>query len=93
MAKSHGAAGPGTVEQLAGWVVDFRASDLPQATLDQAKLLLLDTIGCGYAALGEESSHAMVKSVAEAGGAPQCTVIGAREKTSAANAVLLNGAL
>jgi 2-methylcitrate dehydratase len=93
MAKSHVAAGGGTVEKLADWSLGIRADALPQATLDQAKLLLLDTIGCGYAALGEESSHAMIGAVAEAGGAPQCTVIGAKEKTSAANAVLLNGAL
>jgi 2-methylcitrate dehydratase len=93
MAKAHVAAGPGTVEKLAAWALGIKAGDLPQATLDQAKLLLLDTIGCGYAALDEASSHAMLKCAAEAGGAPQCTVIGAKDKTSAANAVLLNGAL
>jgi 2-methylcitrate dehydratase len=93
MAKAHVATGPGTVEKLAEWTLDIRAGDLPQATLDQAKLLLLDTIGCGYAALDEESSLAMLRTAAEAGGAAQCIVIGAKDKTSAVNAVLLNGAL
>ena len=91
--KSAAPHGPGKVEQLADWTLGIRAGDLPQATIDQAKLLLLDTIGCGYAALDEESAHAVIKSMAEAGGAPQCTVIGARDKTSAINAVLLNGSL
>jgi 2-methylcitrate dehydratase len=93
MAKAHVATGLGAVEQLADWALGIKAGDLPQATLEQAKLLVLDTIGCGYAALEEESSHAMITSMAEAGGAPQCTVIGVKDKTSAANAVLLNGAL
>ena len=91
--KSAASRGPGQVEKLADWTLGIRAEDLPQATLDQAKLLLLDTIGCGYAALDEDSAHAVIKSMAEAGGTPQCTVIGAKEQTSAANAVLLNGSL
>ena len=38
---------PGVVEQLAGWVLAARAEDLAPPVVDQAKLLLLDTIGCG----------------------------------------------
>ncbi len=93
MAKHHSPQGPGTVEKLADWSLAVRTEDVPQATLNQAKLLLLDTIGCGYAALDEEASRAMIATVAEVGGAPQCTVIGGTVKTSAPGAVLLNGAL
>jgi 2-methylcitrate dehydratase len=94
MAKAHAAPkSPGAVERLADWVLALRGEDLAQATLDQAKLLLLDTIGCGYAALGEESAHAMIETMAEVGGAAQCTVIGSTTKTSAPNAVMLNGSL
>lgn len=93
MAKHHGLQGPGTVETLADWALAVRADAIADATLHQAKLLLLDTIGCGYAALGEGSSRAMIAAMAETGGAPQCTVIGSRTKTSAPAAVLLNGAL
>ena len=71
----------------------FAPEDIPEATLHQAKLLLLDTIGCGYAALDEEASRAVIATMAETGGAPQCTVIGSPTKTSAPSAVLLNGAL
>src|SRR5262245_5133928 len=93
MAKKQTLQGPGTVEKLADWALAIRAEDIPDATLHQAKLLLLDTIGCGYAALDEEASRGMIAAVAETGGAPQCTVIGGTTKTSAPGAVLLNGAL
>jgi 2-methylcitrate dehydratase PrpD len=93
MARTHASHGPGAVEALADWALSIRADAIPDATLHQAKLLLLDTIGCGYAALDEESSRAVIATMAETGGAPQCTVIGSETKTSAPSAVLLNGAL
>jgi 2-methylcitrate dehydratase PrpD len=93
MAKTHSLQGPGAVENLADWALAVRADAIPDATLQQAKLLLLDTIGCGYAALGEAAARAVIATMAETGGAPQCTVIGSKTKTSAPAAVLLNGAL
>src|SRR5882724_10945337 len=95
MAKGEAAqpAGSGVVEQLAQWVLAVRADDLSEAMITQAKLLLLDTIGCGFAALDEESARALLAVVETSGGAPQCTVIGRSELTSAANATLANGAL
>lgn len=93
MAKHAAPTGPGTVEQLAQWMLAPRAEDIPEAAVKQAKLLLLDTIGCGYAALDEDSAHAVLKTLADLGGAPQCTVIGSAARTSAPTAVLVNGAL
>ncbi|MPZ38028.1 MAG: hypothetical protein GEU95_08165 [Rhizobiales bacterium] len=93
MARKQTLQGPGTVEKLADWSLAVRADDIPDAILHQAKLLLLDTIGCGYAALDEQASRAVIATVAETGGAPQCTVIGSTDKTSAPGAVLLNCAL
>jgi len=93
MAEKQISQGPGTVEKLTDWALSVRAGDIPPKVVQQAKLLLLDTIGCGYAALDEEASRAMVATMAETGGAPQCTVIGGTAKTSAPSAVLLNGAL
>ena len=84
---------PGVVEQLAGWVLAARAEDLTPPVIDQAKLLLLDTIGCGFAALHEPSACALLAVVEGSGGAPQCTVIGGVHRTSASNATLANGAL
>jgi 2-methylcitrate dehydratase len=93
MAKAPTPSGPGAVEQLANWVLMQRTQDIPAAAADQAKLLMLDAIGCGYAAYGEEAAHAVLATLADMGGAQQCTVIGGATKTSAPNAVLVNGSL
>jgi 2-methylcitrate dehydratase len=86
-------APPGVVERLAAWALGVRAADIAPPAITQAKLLLLDTIGCGFAALHEESARALLAVVESSGGKPQCTVIGRSELTSAANATLANGAL
>src|SRR5260370_31320688 len=93
MAKHEPASGPGTIEELARWVLAPRADAIPEAAVKQAKLLVLDTIGCGFAALDEESARAVLATLTDLGGAPQCSVIGAAARTSAPNAVLVNGAL
>src|SRR5437763_1070579 len=94
MAKAHATAhGPGKVEEIAQWMLAARAEDIPSAALQQAKLLVLDSIGCGYAALREVTARAVLDTLADLGGAPACTVIGSASKTSAPNAVLVNGAL
>jgi 2-methylcitrate dehydratase len=93
MAKGHAAHGPGAIEDLAAWIRAPRAQDIPQAAITQAKLLLLDSIGCGYAAMNEESSRAVLATLKDLGGAPQCTVIGSATKTNAPTAVLVNGCL
>jgi 2-methylcitrate dehydratase len=93
MADTHALQRPGTVETLADWALAVPSDAIPEATLHQAKLLLLDTVGCGYAALGEASAHAMIATLAETGGKPECTAIGVKARTSAPAAVLLNGAL
>ena len=93
MAKARASTGPGAVEQLANWVMAQRAEDIPEAAVNQTKLLVLDTIGCGFAAFEEEATHAVLATLKEVGGAPQCTVLGSTTKTSAPNAILVNGCL
>src|SRR6266700_216701 len=93
MAKAQAARGPGAVEQLADWILTPRPQDIPTAAVNQAKLLLLDAIGCGYAAFDEVAAHAVLDTLKDMGGAPQCTVLGSTAKTSAPNAVLVNGSL
>jgi len=93
MAKAHAAQGPRAIEKLAEWVLAIRAEDIPPANVGQAKLLILDTIGCGFAAFEEEGAGAVLQTLAHMGGTPQCTVLGSTSKTSAPNAVLVNGSL
>jgi 2-methylcitrate dehydratase len=93
MAKASKPQGPGAIQQLANWILAIRTSDVPDAAIKEAKVLLLDTIGCGYAAFEEVAARAVLDTLAEMGGAPQCTVLGSATKTSAPNAVLVNGSL
>ena len=84
---------PSTAERLADWALSIDASDIPRPAIDQAKLLLLDTIGCGLAASEQPAARNVLEAMANTGGAPQCTVIGGAAKTSFPNAVLVNGML
>jgi len=93
MSKGEASHAPGVVERLAQWVLAVRAEEIPQVAIDQAKLLLLDSIGCAFAALVEETARATVAVVEASGGAPQCTIIARAQRTGAANAVLANGML
>jgi 2-methylcitrate dehydratase PrpD len=43
--------------------------------LGQAKLVLLDTIGCGPAAIDDGSARAVLATLASFGDKPRCTVI------------------
>jgi 2-methylcitrate dehydratase len=87
------ASGESAIARLAGWVAGLRADDFPPSAFEQAKLVLLDTIGCGLAALDDESARAVLATLASFGDKPQCTVLGQAKKTSAPNAVLANGTL
>jgi 2-methylcitrate dehydratase len=85
-------AAPGFIRDLARWVRSLDPARVPARCLDQAKLLTLDTIGCGLAGHEDEVSRAVLRVVG--GGAHgDCSIIGTGRKTTAANAVLANGTL
>jgi len=87
------ASGEGAIARLAAFIADLRAEDFPPRAIEQAKLVLLDTIGCGLAAHDDDSAGAVLGGLASLGGTPQCTVLGQADKMSAPNAVLANGTL
>src|SRR5262249_62173155 len=93
MAKAPAPHGPRAIEKMAEWVLAPRAADIPAAAVNQAKLLMLDAIGCGFAAFEEDGAIAVLDTLKDLGGNPQCTVLGSTQKTSAPNAVLVNGSL
>ncbi len=80
-------------QRLAAFVVELRYEDLPPEVVHKAKLHLLDVVGCGLAAhalgVATEGRQAMV----EAGGEPEATVIGRRERLPAAAAAFANAML
>ena len=82
-----------TVKDLARWVLSLQAGNLSSAVIAQARLLVLDTVGCALGTLDEPEAIEAVRAVATLGGSRQCTVIGSKLKTSAHNAVLANGIL
>jgi 2-methylcitrate dehydratase len=83
----------GAVARLAAWVSGVRSAEFSPRAVEQAKLVLLDTTGCGLAALDDETARAVLATLASLGDKPQCTVMGRPEKLSAPNAVLANGTL
>lgn len=82
----------GVIRALARWVFSIRTADLSPATIEQAKLLILDTIGCGLAGRREEDVAPVLEMVARLGGTPECSLIGGG-RTNVLNAVLANGLL
>ena len=83
----------GAIERLAAWLSALHAADISQRGLDRAKLLLLDTLGCGFAALDDGCARAVLATLDALGEKPQCTVLGRRQGMSAPSAVLGNGTL
>ena len=83
----------GAIQRLAAWLSALRAEDFPQCAIERAKLLLLDTLGCGFAALDDDGARAVLATLAALGEKPQCTVLGHPHGMSAPSAVLANGTL
>jgi 2-methylcitrate dehydratase len=83
----------GAIARLAAWLAAVRAEDFPQRAIERAKLLLLDTLGCGFAALDDDCARAVLATLDALGEKPQCTVLGHRRGMSAPSAVLANGTL
>jgi 2-methylcitrate dehydratase len=83
----------GAIERLAAWLSALRVEDFPQRGIERAKLLLLDTLGCGFAALDDDGARAVLATLDALGEKPQCTVLGHPHGMSAPSAVLANGTL
>jgi len=83
----------GAIARLAAWLTALRAEDFSQRAIERAKLLLLDTLGCGFAALDDDGARAVLATLAALGEKAQCTVLGHRHGMSAPSAVLANGTL
>ena len=83
----------GAIARLAAWLTALRAEDFSQRAIERAKLLLLDTLGCGFAALDDDGARAVLAALDALGEKPHCTVLGHPRGMSAPSAVLANGTL
>jgi len=83
------------IERLADFAACFNYKDISDEVAQQAKLVLLDTLGVILAASLERYSAARIVTefVRALGGAPESTIIGRDFKTSCVNAALANGTL
>jgi 2-methylcitrate dehydratase PrpD len=83
-----------TIEQeLVSNVLDIRFEDFDPATVDYAKIRIIDTVGALVGGLHSSGADMMLDMVREWGGRPESTVLGASEKLPAANAVLAMGVM
>jgi 2-methylcitrate dehydratase len=82
-----------SITKLAAWTLANEAAYRSELTLRQAKLLVLDTIGCALAGSTSETTVYALDLARDLGGNPECTIIGVPGKTSILNAVFANGVL
>jgi 2-methylcitrate dehydratase len=78
-------------ERLADYAFRLRFDDLDAATVERAKAHVIDTLGCGIAALDEPPVR-ICREVALAAGSADATVIGTARRTSMELAAFANGA-
>src|SRR5438046_2373162 len=79
------------VQQLAQWVSDFDSAAIPPDVTLQTKLLVLDSIGCAFAANSEHAFQRALRTLGVLAGNPDCSVIGSSLRLPVTHAVLANG--
>jgi 2-methylcitrate dehydratase PrpD len=78
---------------LADWLAGLRYKDLSTQVKRQARLSLVDYLGCALLGSTRKQAKQIRDIVEELGGAPQATVVGWGHKTSVTYAGLVNGVL
>jgi 2-methylcitrate dehydratase PrpD len=79
--------------RLARFVAGLRLDAVPEAVVTAAADLVLDTLGNALAAAREDFGVAVLDVARALGGRSESTLLGARERVAAANAVLANATL
>ena len=80
-------------ETIAGFATSLTLDDIPTEVAEDAKLHVLDVLGCGLAAHASGIATEGRSTMAELGGEPQATVIGLADRLPAANATFANAML
>ena len=80
-------------ETIAGFATTLTLDDIPTDVVEDAKLHVLDLLGCGLAAHASGIATEGRSTMAELGGEPQATVIGLADRLPAANAAFANAML
>ncbi len=80
-------------ERLAGYIANLKYADLPSDVVKQAKKVILDSLGCQVACSLLENGRLIVQFGRTLGGKREASVLGSNYKTTAINAVTVNGTL
>lgn len=78
---------------LANFALSTRYEDIPAAAIEELKILLMDSIGCGLAALTTDKGKMSAALAKRLGGSPESSIIGIRDRVSCSSAALANGEL
>ena len=79
--------------ELARFAAETKFEDLPPEVVKETKLILLDTLGCGLAALATDKGKMNVALARRLGGPAESSIVGVREKVACTNAAFANGEL
>ncbi len=79
-------------EQMATWIVEVDAADLPPVAAERVANLVLDSIGNQFAGMSVSTGRLLSEWVRAQRAAPECTVTACDFKTTPSFAALVNGA-
>ncbi|MBU3740257.1 MAG: MmgE/PrpD family protein [Rhodoferax sp.] len=82
-----------TSHRLAAFASQLRFADLAPAVVQEAKRLILDTVGCGLGGHAVDKGRLAVALATRSGGAPEATILGHTQQVPAAQAAFANGDL
>ena len=80
-------------ESVGRFAGGLRLADVPQAVIDKAKLVFLDTVGIALASSTMDFGAMVINVARKLGGANSSLLLGTSSRVGAANAVIANGTL
>jgi 2-methylcitrate dehydratase PrpD len=80
-------------QSIARFISGLKLADVPQAVVDKAKLVFLDTLGIALASSTMDFGKMAISVARKLGGANDSLLIGTKSRVAAANAVIANGTL
>ena len=83
----------GVTAQLAERICSVRFADLPAEVVGVGRAVVLDGLATMLAGHTEQLAAILVEHARDVGGTPECSLIGARVRTSAPTAAFVNGTL
>ncbi len=83
----------GVTDKILEFVANLQYKDIPPEAINEAKRLLLDSIGCALGGLSVDKGKLGVKMARRLGGPQESSVWGTRDRVSSAGAAFANGEL